>query len=144
MPSRTTRRVPRCPALVLLLLTLAGPALGGSAVQSDRVIAGGPKDSLEVRHLVLRGSNVEIGRALAELARERYGVRLERARDPLQVRAERRFLERNAPILLDRMRGVAEAFGRDFEDLAWDYSQLGFTDLRAGCSIAHLPREATA
>src|SRR5262245_15531567 len=142
-PSRPARPVAR-PAIAFLLssllfsalpLTAATGAAGQRTVQSDRVVAGGPKDSLEVRHLVLRGANVEIGRALADIARDRYGTRLERSRDPLGRRAQRLYLSRNAPILLDRMRGVAEAFGRPFEDDAWDFTALGFTDLRAGCSV---------
>src|SRR6185436_3752115 len=48
------------------------------------------------------------------------------------------------PILLDRMRGVAAAFGKSIEDDGWDFTTLGFTDLRAGCSIAHLPPSSTA
>src|SRR6185369_13942666 len=75
-----------------------------AAVEKDEVIAGSPKDSLEVRHLVLRGTNEQIGRALAEIAKERYGVKVDKAADPVQVRAQRKFLERNYPALLDRMR----------------------------------------
>ena len=123
---------------------LAAPASSAPAVvQKDEVIAGSPKDSLEVRHLVLRGSNEQIGRALAEIAKERYGVKVDRAQDPVQVRAQRKFLERNYPALLDRMRGVAAAYGKELEDDAWDFGSLGFTDLRAGCSIAHLPPQST-
>src|SRR6187401_1247672 len=116
--------------LLLSLLACLSPAASNGVVQEDRVIAGGPTDSLEVRHLVLRGTNEEIGRALAEIAKERHGVGLERARDPLRVRAQRQFLERNYPILLERMRGVAAAFGRSIDEDDWDFSSLGFTDLR--------------
>lgn len=122
-------------------LTSAAP---GGVVQEDRVIAGGPNDSMEVRHLVLRGTNEQIGRALAELGKERYGIRLEPARDPVQVRAMRRFLEGNYPILLDRMRGVASAFGKPIDDDGSDFTSLGYTNLRAGCSIAHLPPSSTS
>jgi hypothetical protein len=41
------------------------------------------------------------------------------------------------------MRGVAAAFGRSIDDDAWDFTALGFTELRAGCSIVHLPRACT-
>jgi hypothetical protein len=132
--------------LLLSLLAVYGCASAASSsdvVQEDRVIAGSPKDSVEVRHLVLRGTNEQIGRALAEIGKERYGVRLEPARDPVQVRAERKYLERNYPILLDRMRGVAAAFGKSVDDDAWDFAGLGFTDLKAGCSIVHAPPSMT-
>src|SRR5262245_17867822 len=134
------------PGLTLFLVTTAcfSQAAPNDVVQVDRVVAGGPNDSLEVRHLVLRGTNEQIGRALAEIGKQRYGVRLEAARDPLQVRAQRKFLERNYPLLLDRMRGVAAAFGKSIDEDGWDFSALGFVDLRAGCSVAHLPRTATA
>jgi penicillin V acylase-like amidase (Ntn superfamily) len=41
------------------------------------------------------------------------------------------------------MRGVAAAFGKSIEDDGWDFSTLWFADLRAGCSIAHLPPSST-
>jgi hypothetical protein len=138
------------PISVLALASFLGaagdpaPAASDAVIQEDRVIAGGPDDCLEVRHLVLRGTNEQIGRALAELAKERYGARPEPAHDPLAVRAQRQFLERNDPILLERMRGVASAFGQSLDDDAWDFSTIGFTELRAGCSIAHLPPTSTA
>ena len=127
---------------LLAVFSAAGPALG--LEKEERVIAGSAQDSLEVRHLVLRGTNEEIGRALAEIAKERYGTGIDPAGDPLQVRAQRKFLERNYPILLERLRGVLAAFGKSIDEDAWDLSGLGFTDLHAGCSVAHLPRVATA
>src|SRR5262245_54851401 len=147
MIRRTARAIPTLPtvfALTLFAVCCASPAASDAVIQEDRVIAGGPNDSLEVRHLVLRGTNEQIGRALAEIAKERYGVRPDRAGDPLQVRAQRKFLERNFPILLERMRGVAGAFDKPLEDDAWDFETLGFTDLKAGCSIVHLPPSSTA
>lgn len=111
--------------------------------RQERVVAGSPADSLEVRHLVLTGTNEEIGRALAEIARDRYDTRLEPSRDPLRTRALRRYVEKNYPILHDRMRGVASAFGGSLDDDRFEYSGLPFTDLRAGCSIVHLPPEST-
>ncbi|HKW14217.1 MAG TPA: C45 family autoproteolytic acyltransferase/hydrolase, partial [Candidatus Krumholzibacteria bacterium] len=130
-------------ALVLSAVVLFPAAAADKVVQEDRVIAGGPDKSLEVRHLVLKGTNEQIGRALAEIAKERYGVKLERASDPERVRAMRKFLAQNYPILLDRMRGVAAAFGKSIDDDKYDFTALGFTDLKAGCSIIHMPPSAT-
>src|SRR6187402_1046545 len=105
MLRRFPHAISACALIVLFFaagsLALAAP---NKVVQEDRVIAGGPDKSLEVRHLVLRGTNEQIGKALAEIAIERYGARLEPANDPQQVRAMRKFVERNYPILLDRMR----------------------------------------
>src|SRR5205823_6230730 len=51
--------------LLFSLIAMTGclsAAESNSVVQEDRVIAGGPNDSLEVRHLVLRGTNEQFGR----------------------------------------------------------------------------------
>ncbi|HEV8201784.1 MAG TPA: C45 family autoproteolytic acyltransferase/hydrolase [Candidatus Polarisedimenticolia bacterium] len=147
MLHRLARAIPVLGLALILGATgcLATPsATSDAVVREDRVIAGGPQDSLEVRHLVLRGTNEQIGHALATIAKERYGARPDRAKDPLQVRAQRAFLQRNDPILLDRMRGVAAAYGKSIEDDGWDLSTLGFIDLKAGCSIVHLPPASTA
>ena len=145
MLRRFARAIPSLGLVLVLAATSCfSPATSGNVVQKDEVIAGSPKDSLEVRQLVLRGTNEQIGRALAELAKERYAIQLDPAKDPLQVRAQRKFLERNYPILLERMRGVADAFGKSIDDDAWDFTSLGYTDLRAGCSVAHLPPASTA
>src|SRR5262245_41741744 len=148
----------RCPMLrrlaivvspLVLVLGLSGSISDAGApstdvVQKDQVIAGGPNQSLEVRHLVLRGTNEQIGKALAEIAIARYKARLEPAPDPEQARSMRKFLERNDPILLERMRGVAAAFGKSIDDDRWDFTTLIFTELKAACSIAHLPPSSTA
>jgi penicillin V acylase-like amidase (Ntn superfamily) len=126
-------------ALALVVPFSVSVAKQDKVVQEDRIIAGGPDKSLEVRHLVLRGSNEQIGKALAQIAIERYGVTLEPANDPERVRAMRMFLARNYPILLDRMRGVAAAFGKSVDDDRYDFAGLGFTELKAGCSIIHVP-----
>jgi hypothetical protein len=55
----------------------------------------------------------------------------------------RAFLKQNYPILFDRMRGVAAAFGKSIDDDQWDFTALGFTELKAGCSIIHVPPAST-
>jgi hypothetical protein len=121
------------------------PGDGKKVVRQDRVIAGGPKDFLEVRHLVLKGTNEEIGRALAVLARERFQVKPEPSPDPLRTRVQRRYLQKNYPILLDRMTGVASAFGKRIDDDAWDFSGLSYlVGSPGGCSVVYYPPGVTA
>src|SRR5262249_20523034 len=91
--------------LALFALVLLTPLRAQDAVvRQDKVIAGGPKDALEVRHLVLQGTNEEIGKALATIAKERFGIAVDSSSDPLRTRAQRRYIEKNYPILFDRMR----------------------------------------
>src|SRR5678815_556338 len=96
---RRARAIPIFGLVVLLsVVGSLSTAAENKVVQEDRVIAGGPDKSLEVRHLVLKGTNEQIGKALAEIAKERYGTRLDRAQDPVQARALRKFLQQNDPI----------------------------------------------
>src|SRR5262245_25838655 len=132
-------------SLVLLPTLAAGEPLrpAPAVVQKDQVVAGSVKDSMEVRHLVLKGTNEEIGRALTTIARERYQAQPQPSQDSLRTRAQRRYIERSFPILYDRMRGAASEFGKRLEDDAWNWSELGFAELRVGCSVMYLPPRAT-
>jgi hypothetical protein len=69
-----------------------------AVVLVDKVVAGGPKDFMEVRHLVLKGTNEGIGYVLAKIAAERFQVQPLVAQDRLRNRAQRRYIEKNAPI----------------------------------------------
>jgi hypothetical protein len=121
------------------------PGSAKAAIQQDRLVAGGPKDFQEVRHLILKGTNFEIGQALATIGQERYQLKPAPAADALRVRAQRKYLEKNFPIHFDRMRGVAAAFGQRLTDDTWDLSGLGYLfSLQGGCSVMHFPPAVTA
>jgi hypothetical protein len=111
----------------------------------DEVVAGGPKDFMEVRHLVLRGSNEAIGRALASIARDRLEVKPSPSADRLRTRLQRKYIEKNFPILFDRMRGVAATFDRPLDDDGWNLSWLSYPPMpRPGCSVMYFPPGVTA
>ena len=61
-----------CLSLGLLSRLTAAEPPKAPVVLKDQVVAGSAKDSMEVRHLVLKGNNEAIGGALATLAKERY------------------------------------------------------------------------
>src|SRR5262249_39356786 len=92
--------------LCLVLTLVPGTALGQesispkAAIVQEKVIAGGPKDFMEVRHLVIKGTNEQVGEALATIAKERHQLKLEARSDRLRTRALRRYIEKNYPILL--------------------------------------------
>jgi hypothetical protein len=115
-----------------------------SAIKSDSVIAGAKGDFLEARHVVLKGSNEAIGKALAEIARARHGVSLVASSDALRTRAQRRYIQKNAPLIFDRMRGVAAAFGKSIDDDRWNFSWLDYGRLAGGCSVIYFPPTVTA
>jgi predicted choloylglycine hydrolase len=140
-------------AVVICLLSgasLAGWAHGGDSkgqpvgtIVEDRVVAGSPKDFLEVRHIVLKGTNEEIGAALAQIAQNRFSARPAASGDPRRTRVERRYLEKHYPILFERMRGVAKAFGKGLDDDHWDFTGLAYSRIRAGCSVVYFPPALT-
>lgn len=130
--------------LAFFLFAIAVPRPAAAIEKQERVIAGSPSDSMEVRHLVLTGTNEEIGRALAEIARERFQTKMERSNDVVRTRATRHYIEKNYPILYERMRGLAAAYGQSIDDDSVDHSGLNVTEIHAACSIVHLPPQATA
>jgi len=131
-------------ALVLSGRAVAEDSVKANAVAQDRVIAGSPSDFLEVRHIVLRGSNKEIGESLARLARDRYAIEPQKSTDPLRTRVQRLYFEKNAPTLYQRMKGVALASGKDIADDSFNFSALGFPPAHPGCSVMYFPPSTTA
>ncbi len=126
-------------------VNIVDSANSGETIQQDRVIAGSAQDFMEVRRLVLRGTNEEIGRALATIAKDRYGLKSVASSDPLRARVQRRYFEKHYPILGDRMRGVAVAFGKRFDDDGWNFSGLGYLlGPPPGCSVVYYPPGVTA
>jgi hypothetical protein len=106
-----------------------------------------PAGFMHVRHLRLRGTNFEIGRALAETALRLHGFSVERCRGKEDVvRARREFLTREYPVLIERARGVAAALGVDPGDDRYDLTGIPLnTELPgAGCSDVFYPGSATA
>lgn len=112
------------------------------------VVVGGADSFMTVRHLVIRGTNADIGRTLGELAVEQYGQSpADYAADPVFARARRRYIQRHYPIQWERLRGVAAAFGIDPEDdrydLTWLPYHLGPASAVPGCSVVYYPPATT-
>jgi hypothetical protein len=99
---------------------------------------------MEVRHLVLKGSNREIGRALAAVARKRHRLKPAASSDPLRCRARRLYLRRHYPILFERMRGVAAFYGERLDNDSLNLSALWYVKLQPGCSVVYYPPGMTA
>jgi predicted choloylglycine hydrolase len=144
------RRIQTGAVAALFVLMAAAFAYGagdsaGTIVQ-DRVIAGSPKDFMEVRHLVLKGSNQDIGRALATIARERYSIPPMPSLDPLRTRVQRRYFEKEFPVLWQRMKGVAASYGKAIDDDSMNFSGLWYLldgMASSGCSVVHYPPSTT-
>ncbi|WP_163509677.1 C45 family autoproteolytic acyltransferase/hydolase [Fodinicola acaciae] len=102
------------------------------------IVAGGRNDFMTVRHLVLRGGQREIGRALA-LDIQAASDWQPRAVDPLVSRARDVWFARNWPQHRDRMTGAAEVFQADPMSMDGMSSIAG-----SGCSATFCPPAASA
>ncbi|SFI27830.1 hypothetical protein SAMN05216275_102251 [Streptosporangium canum] len=102
------------------------------------VVAGGHRDFMTVRHMVLRGSQEQIGRALAEEARANAGWRPTET-DPLINRARWTWFERNWPQHHARLNGVAAAFGVNPDDDTLRLDDISGLPAGSACSAAWCP-----
>ena len=65
---------------------------------------------MEVRHIVLEGSNKEIGRALGDIAQNDYNVNLLSYSKPEYKTQREKYTAKNYPFMAKRMQGVAESY----------------------------------
>ncbi|MGK4593401.1 C45 family autoproteolytic acyltransferase/hydolase [Amycolatopsis sp. w19] len=94
--------------------------------------AGSPEDFLAVRHLTLRGSQAEIGRALGAEVKARSDWSPSSI-DPLAARARRTWFARNWPEYAGRLAGFAEAYGLP-ADAAVSFDDASALPAGSGCS----------
>ena len=98
----------------------------------------------EVRHIVLKGSDVEIGKALGDMARLEYRVSEPFPyADAIYARAHREYIKDNYPILFERMKGVARSYGLAEDDESHNTSCLLYFLTKPGCSVVFFPPEFT-
>ncbi len=131
--------------ILMLFVSVIGQAQRKDLYSKETVVAGGPDQFMEVRHVVLKGSNYEIGKKIAEIAK-RDGVQMQPFGDPLRNKVQREYIERNYPILYERMKGVADVFGLSIENDAHDFSavpQHSELFVPSGCSAVFYPAQFT-
>jgi len=110
-------------------------------IKETIIAGGGPEDYPTVRHLVLRGSQIDIGRHLAAIAGDRHGMGLMPSSDSLITRVNREYMQQNWPTHYQRMLGAAEVFE---VDLLGDQLEFGHLFTLPGCSNVYYPNNTTA
>ncbi|MGN9782975.1 C45 family autoproteolytic acyltransferase/hydrolase [Nonomuraea sp. ZG12] len=100
-------------------------------------IAGSRDDFQLVHHLTLRGSQVEIGRQLAERARSLGWA--PQPIDPTVGRARRTWFERHWPQHHARLDGAAQVLGLDPDQDELALDGLGYVPAGSGCSALWCP-----
>jgi hypothetical protein len=109
----------------------------------ETVVAGGRDDFMEVRHLFFRGTNHDIGRKLAEIAKERHNAQPIRYPNTRATYEQIKFFKEYFPMQIDRMSGVAS-----FYDMKLSASGVNFAGLYYGvpltnCSVVYYPPATT-
>jgi predicted choloylglycine hydrolase len=113
------------------------------ALYREKVVAGGVDKFMEVRHVFIKGSNYEIGRRIGEIAAKCGKQPLSRG-GALLNRIQREYVAHHYPILYERMRGIAAAFGLEIEDDRYDFSSIMMFPMRPpGCSGVFYPGSCT-
>lgn len=129
--------------VAFLLSTMGFPAAAQDLEYKETVIAGGPDKFVEVRYVVLKGTNFDIGKKIGEMAK-RNGTRITPSAEKILNRAKREYMAKNFPILYERMKGAAAAFGLNIADDSYDFTGLYQAQMAApGCSVTFYPGKHT-
>ena len=125
--------------IAFILVTAEVPATAGDVQYRETVVAGGPDRFMEVRHVVMKGTNRAIGKKLGEIASALGTGPMSRG-SALLNRTQREYMKSAYPILHERMRGIAEAFGLGIDDDSYDFSSIMFFPTAPpGCSAVFYP-----
>jgi predicted choloylglycine hydrolase len=133
-------------ATFLLLVCTVGQAEPNDVFCTETVIAGSPNDFMEVRHIVIKGTNLQIGKKIAEIVQKNNLIITLSGLDKERNRMQRTYMEQNYPQHYDRMKGAAATLGWNLQDDSYDFSVLlvqmelpGIT----GCSAVFYPAAFT-
>jgi len=131
--------------LTLLLLSFFEGVLWAAPVVEDKVLLEQGKNSYQsVRHMVIHGTNEEIGKALGDIAQKNYGVTtLAQYPDAVYAKAADLYLTQNSPILRERAKGVAASYGKGYGDSLFVFDQLVYDAGPWGCSSVYYPPSYT-
>ncbi len=115
-----------------------------SVIQKNEIILPKRDDTyMEVRHIVLKGNNKDIGKAIADIAKENYGVKLLPFINQANRKTREEYIAKHDQILSQRMKGVEESFQLDTNH-NFNTSLLMYDIGQAGCSAIFFPREYSA
>jgi len=94
-------------------------------IKDEIILPRGPGEHMEVRYIILKGTNEEIGRAMGDIAQKDYGsVKLTQYAEPAYAKARLEYMSRNNPILLEWMKGIARSYGVSLFNTLLDTSYL--------------------
>jgi predicted choloylglycine hydrolase len=110
----------------------------GDIYAKETVVAGSKENFMMVRHVILEGSNYEIGKKIAELA-QKDGVKIVPLGEPIRNRVQRRYIKKNYPVFYERMKGAADAYGLNINNDSYNFSILLQLLGNVSCSAVFYP-----
>jgi len=113
-------------------------------VKEEVLISKTPDQAMEVRHIVIKGTNQEIGKALGDIAQKWLNIKLAKYAGPLYAEANNQYIQKNYPILWERMKGVARSYGLPPEDKTYNTSGLPYDIGPFGCAALYIPPSLSA
>lgn len=106
-------------------------------ILANRIILS--KGYMEVRHIILQGSNGDIGEAIGKIAQEWLKIVPLDYSEPIYAVARKMYMLDNYPLLLDRMIGVGRAYNVSYAHSLLDLSTLPYDIGPYGCSAVCFP-----
>ncbi|HVN78740.1 MAG TPA: C45 family peptidase [Terriglobia bacterium] len=129
--------------LILFYLALTTQLSFAQTPIRGRVIAGSDHDFLLAQYYRIQGTNREIGKALAQIAKS-LNVGIKAAPDPIRNKLQYQYFKLNYPQHYQRMLGVADEYRVNIDDYAISASSLPFLPGQPTCSVAFYPANRTA
>ena len=131
-------------ALLILSQFFATSLFAAPVVKNEVLLTKGKDSYQSVRHIVIQGTNEEIGKALGGIAKSSYGVaELAQYPDAVYAKAADLYLAQNAPTLRERAKGVAASYGKNYGDSLFVFDQLVYDAGPWGCSSVYYPPSST-
>ncbi len=94
---------------------------------------------MEVRHIVLQGTNTEIGCAIGEIAQTWLKLVPNKYTNMLYAKARNKYMLNNYPFLYSRMIGVGNAYNVPFNNTLFDLSSLPYALNAYSCTAVKFP-----
>jgi len=119
-------------------------ATENSVIMKNEVLLN--KDSAnytELRHIVLKGTNEQIGKAIGEISQKDYNAKPSKFADPIYAKARLEYFKKNYPAFYERMKGVAESYRVSLDSTDLDLSILPYDAGSMGCSVIFFPPTVT-
>ena len=114
----------------------------GQEVFSHEIIAGSEADFMIVQHYKIKGTNYEIGKKIAEIAKTMH-MGLDTHSDVTRNKLQAKYFKVNYPIHYERMKGIAAGFGVDYNNYANNISEISYLPVKTNCSVVFYPKDET-